>query len=34
MHVDKKSNMFFFFWVIQTVYGGSKDNKKIFFKNT
>lgn len=26
MHVDKKSNIFFF--VIQTVYGGSKDNKK------
>lgn len=33
MHVDKKSNMFFFL-VIQTVYGGSKDNKKNFFKNT
>lgn len=32
MHVDKKSN--FFFCVIQTVYGGSKDNKNIFFKNT
>lgn len=32
MHVDKKSNMFFF--VIQTGYGGSKDNKKFFFKNT
>lgn len=31
MHVDKKSN---FFCVIQTVYGGSKDNKKNFFKNT
>lgn len=29
MHVDKKSNMFFFL-VIQTVYGGSKDNKKFF----
>lgn len=33
MHVDKKSNMLFFL-VIQTVYGGSKDNKKNFFKNT
>lgn len=32
MHVDKKSNIFFF--VIQTVYGGSKDNKKKIFKNT
>lgn len=30
MHVDKKSNMLFFL-VIQTVYGGSKDMKKIFF---
>lgn len=34
MHVDKKSNMLFFFLVIQTVYGGSKDNKKKFVKNT
>lgn len=34
MHVDKRSNMLFFILVIQTVYGGSKDNKKNFFKNT
>lgn len=31
MHVDKKSNIFFFF-VIQTVYGGSKDKKKNFLR--
>lgn len=31
MHVDKKSNMLFFL-VIQTVYGGSKDNKNFFLR--
>lgn len=30
MHVDKKSKDFFL--AIQTVYGGSKDNKKFFLR--